>query len=560
MRIAVVHTVGSVCGCAQAVAVGLHALGHEVRFYDSEAIGYMAGEISRSSDLVIDHTDTFRGTGFLRPFVRWTLEGHGARIVGSDARACLLADDKITAKTCLANAGVPVPAGVTVTSADQELPSWLRMPVVLKPAFEHMSRGLFLAKTADEARAAIAELTGRFRQPFLVESFIPGREFAVSLLEDETGLRMLPPLEWRVHAGGWAMLTGKFKQADVPPDRQDTLRAVLTPERAADLEGLSCLAFRALGLRDYARFDIRLSAGGTFYFLEANTTPSLEPFEALALSAKWAGMDYATLVERMLAAALRRYGACRHNARTKCIDLPSGPLTLVIPDGVHDLAPSTLDLAKRLDVREGDRVLDLGCGAGILAIAAAKIGARQVVATDVDPRALDATLSNAAANGVGERIAVVEGDWFEALRENLPGGLERFDVIIATPPQTPGPRSFGPRYGGPDGLKYIRKILQGVPRFLMPDHGRLWLLAISLANPPEMLRLLQGYFHEVRVVHETGRSFTGAEYDACHPGLMDYFLKLRSTGQADFQETGGDSYEFRNLLICAREVKERCGN
>ncbi len=40
--------------------------------------------------------------------------------------------------------------------------------------------------------------------------------------------------------------------------------------------------------------------------LEANTTPSLEPFEALALSARWAGLDYPALVDRMLSAALRR--------------------------------------------------------------------------------------------------------------------------------------------------------------------------------------------------------------------------------------------------------------
>ena len=46
------------------------------------------------------------------------------------------------------------------------------------------------------------------------------------------------------------------------------------------------------------------SSGGTLFFLEANTTPSLEPLEALALSAQWAGLDYSALVDRMLSAAL----------------------------------------------------------------------------------------------------------------------------------------------------------------------------------------------------------------------------------------------------------------
>ncbi|MBA4397539.1 MAG: hypothetical protein C0394_09185, partial [Syntrophus sp. (in: bacteria)] len=285
MRIAVIHTVGAPCGCAEAVAKGLHALGHEVVCVDSAEIELRAGEISKTCDLVIDHTDTFRGTGLLRPFVRGLLEAHGARIVGSDTGACLRADDKIAAKTCLANAGIPTPPGVAVTSKKQKLPGWLKAPVVLKPAFEHMSRGLHVAATQEEIHVGIAALIDRYRQPIIVETFIPGREFSISLLEEENGLSVLPPLEWRVHSGEAGVLTEAFKRTHVVQERQDVLRAELPPDLAADLKDLCILAFRALGLRDYARFDVRLSPGGTFYFLEANTTPSLEPFEALALSA-----------------------------------------------------------------------------------------------------------------------------------------------------------------------------------------------------------------------------------------------------------------------------------
>jgi len=558
MRIAVVHTVSSLCGCAKAVATGLHALGHEVYLVDSEEIGLMAGEISRTCDLVIDHTDTFHGSGFLRPFVRWILEGYGARIVGSDARACLLADDKIAAKACLANAGIPVPPGVAVTSEKQELPCWIKAPVVLKPAFEHMSRGLCFAETEDEIHAGIAELIDRFSQPVLVETFIAGRELAVSLLEEEGTLRMLPPLEWQVNSVESAMLTEAFKRSEVPEERQDVSRADLPPDLAADLENLSCLAFRTLGLRDYARFDIRLSSSGTFYFLEANTTPSLEPLEALALSARWAEMAYATLVEKLLSSAMRRYGSHPFNQERKTrIDFPTGPIYLLIPNGVHHPPESTLDLAKLLDVRQGERVLDLGCGTGILAIAAARLGAGHVVATDIDPRALEATRKNALANGVDEKIEVIGGAWYEALNGYSFDDAGRFDVIVATPPQTPGPHPFGPRYGGLDGMKHIIKILHGAPLFLKPDSGRLWLMAISLANPSELLRQLQNCFHHVSVVHETERPFTGSEYESLHKGIMNHFLELRSSGRSDFEDAGEGRYIFRNLFICARGVKER---
>ena len=74
-------------------------------------------------------------------------------------------------------------------------------------------------------------------------------------------------------------------------------------------------------------------------------------------------------------------------------------------------------------VRKGTDVLDLGCGSGILAIAAAKLGAKQVVAIDVDPNAVRAARENAAANGVANVIEVREG--------TLVGEAGRFDVIVA---------------------------------------------------------------------------------------------------------------------------------
>jgi D-alanine-D-alanine ligase len=556
MRIAVVHTVGAPCGCAQTVAKGLNALDHEAVFVDSAEIELRAAEIAATCDLVIDHTDTFHGSGFLRPFVRWLLEAHGARVVGSGARACLRADDKIAAKACLANAGVPTPPGVAMTSKKQTLPSWFKAPAVLKPAFEHMSRGLHMAATPDDIHAGVAALMDRFRQPIIVETFIDGREFAVSLLEGEQGLMVLPPLEWRIHAGENGVLTEAFKQTSVSQGRQDAVRAELLPDMEADLERLAMLAFHALGLRDYARFDVRLSSGGTFYFLEANATPSLEPYEALALSAGWAGMDYTALVGKMLSAALRRYGQipAKETGKTH-IPLEAGPVELVVTEGVHHPPPSTLDLANLLDVRQGDRVLDLGCGSGLLAIAAAKLGAGEIVATDIDPRALDAASANALANGVAGKIRIRPGSWYEALEERPCLDAERFDVIVATPPQTPAPRAIGPRYGGPDGLKHLTTILRGAPVYLKPDHGRLWLLAISLVNTTELLQRLRERFHDVSVVRRTERPFTEDEYESIEKGLMSHLLELRASGRSAFRDAGEGRYIFQNFFICARGVK-----
>ncbi len=71
----------------------------------------------------------------------------------------------------------------------------------------------------------------------------------------------------------------------------------------------------------------------------------------------------------------------------------------------------------------GGRVLDVGCGSGILAIAAAKLGAGLVLGVDTDPIAIEATLANAGRNGLGQRIAARAG--------SLPSGEAAFDVVLA---------------------------------------------------------------------------------------------------------------------------------
>ena len=319
---------------------------------------------------------------------------------------------------------------------------------------------------------------------------IRGRELAVSLLAGPEGLQMLPPLEWVIDTGETDILTEEFKLMNPVGVNRGIAPANLAQDLYRAIEAMARQAFNVLGLRDYGRFDIRLSPDGTPFFLEANTTPSLEPLEALAVSAQWAGLEYPALVDRMLSAARNRYqSSLPAEIAPIRIPFPKGDIELEVTEGVWPPPHSTIELAGLLDVRPGDQVLELGCGSGLLSIAAAKLGAGRVVATDLDPRALQAAERNALRNGVGDRIEFYAGSWYEALGSADPRSVcaERFDVILATPPQTPGPQPFGPKYGGQDGTINLFKIIRDAPAFLNPDRGRLWLMAISLANPERTL-------------------------------------------------------------------------
>ncbi len=88
----------------------------------------------------------------------------------------------------------------------------------------------------------------------------------------------------------------------------------------------------------------------------------------------------------------------------------------------------TLAMLSVLSLKEDDKVLDLGCGYGVVGIYIAKvIGAQNVVMTDIDPLAVKLAKENAVLNGVGE-IRVVQGDAYENIEDN------DFTLILSNPP------------------------------------------------------------------------------------------------------------------------------
>ena len=174
----------------------------------------------------------------------------------------------------------------------------------------------------------------------------------------------------------------------------------------------------------------------------------------------------------------------------------------------EDLAPKfgSVLLARHLPLQPGDVVLDLGAGAGLIGILAARRGHR-VVATDLVPVYVDCLRANAFLNGVGALLEARTGDLFDPVR------ADAFDVIAANPPQMPTPpdREWSDPQsrmdnGGPDGWLLVDRIIRESPLHLKPG-GRLVFTLFGFLGIERGMQRLRDVGLEPRVVARDEQPF-----------------------------------------------------
>ncbi len=295
----------------QAIHDAIASHGHDV--VDLEATPDLASTIgSMGIDVVFNVAEGIRGRN-REGHVPSLLELLGIEYTGSDPATLSITLDKGLAKRICKQAGVPTPEWFGMRSAKDKLPKGLSFPVVVKPIAEGSSKGVLgtcVAEDERELREKAAAIIARYRQPALVEAFLPGREFTVALLGEKKP-RVLPPMEIVFTRKDVKNPVYTFDHKLEPTDeiRYDA-PAKVDPELQRDIEHVARAAFGALGCRDVARIDGRLDAKGKPHFIECNPLPGLTPdWSDICLIGKGVGMDYRTLIGEILAPAVRRFRA-----------------------------------------------------------------------------------------------------------------------------------------------------------------------------------------------------------------------------------------------------------
>jgi release factor glutamine methyltransferase len=166
-----------------------------------------------------------------------------------------------------------------------------------------------------------------------------------------------------------------------------------------------------------------------------------------------------------------------------------GQIRLALCDKVYSPAEDSLLLAKALEGVRGRSCLEIGCGTGLISIFLARNG-NGVIATDINPFAVECTIRNARDNGVN--IEVRHTDLFKGIKGE-------FDLIIFNPPYLPSKKEDrGEKWhdlaldGGSDGLSQTRRFIKEAPKRLRKG-GALYTLVSSLSPKGSVDSMLEGF-------------------------------------------------------------------
>lgn len=237
----------------------------------------------------------------------------GILMTGATFTNYITTADKVSMKKLFDTHALPTARWQVFVTGDETVRKDFRYPVIIKPSLEHCSIGL----TRDAVVGSVVSLVrqvrvmiAKFRQPMVVEEFIAGREFQVTIIDTAKGLQVLPPAEIVFDTKSETnMLTYDSRWDDATTEYKTSHVAIanLTPSLANAIEDITKKTFVDLGFRDYARLDIR-TRGSEIFILEANSNPGLsDDMEyGMTLSYKALGWTFADFIWKIVEFALRR--------------------------------------------------------------------------------------------------------------------------------------------------------------------------------------------------------------------------------------------------------------
>lgn len=296
-----------------AVGKALTHLGYRVQLLSCDSVATVVQTVlSYKPAVVVNLCEAFRHRPQLEAAVAGLWELLALPYTGNSFRTLQLAQDKVLTKKILLAEDIATPDFQVFV--DPLETCRLPFPVIAKPAQEDGSLGITqqsVAQNESQLRQLLLTLLAKYQQPILVERFISGREFNISLLGNEP-VRVLPISELSYAAlspDHYPIASYEAKWLEDHPLYQ--LTPPICPAEIDDalrqrLTEVALRVYRAIGGRDYGRVDVRLDESGEIYVLEYNPNPDISPDAGFVRALHASGWTYEQFADFLVREALKR--------------------------------------------------------------------------------------------------------------------------------------------------------------------------------------------------------------------------------------------------------------
>jgi len=289
-----------------AMEQALIAMGHE-----TQRIGNVKSLVRRLADgecwdMVFNICEGMFGLG-REAQVPALLDAYEIPYTFSGPLVLALSLDKALTKRVLRTMGVATPDFAVVTIAEDIAAVDLPFPLFAKPLAEGTGLGIDAKSKIDSPKqlaAVCRELLKKFKQPVLVETYLPGREFTVGIVGSGNAAEVVGVMEVFLRSEAEANAYSYVNKEKC----EELVQYALAPESAAGpCRDLALRAWRGLGCLDAGRVDVKMDSDGIVNFIEVNPLAGLHPEHSdLPIICTLAGIPYQTLIERIIASASAR--------------------------------------------------------------------------------------------------------------------------------------------------------------------------------------------------------------------------------------------------------------
>jgi len=294
----------------------LTKLGHDPSYYILDGRPQSLHGLAKcGADLVFNLTESYAGDDTKEMNVAAYMDLIGLPYTGGGPHAHFLAQDKATAKKLFAFHEIRTPYFATAYRGNIDHAHDVKFPLIVKPQLEDGSIGIdeeAVVNSVKELMERMEYVQNEFDSPALIEEYIEGREIYAAILGSYEKTEVLPLVE--LDLSQLPEGTPRIASRAVKFERDSEAYKLTKSKIAEDLDEATThklsetalAAYRAVKLRDYGRIDMRLTAEGEVYVIEANPNPWLSSKHEFAMAGKKSGRSYTQLIGEIVDMAMLR--------------------------------------------------------------------------------------------------------------------------------------------------------------------------------------------------------------------------------------------------------------